>query len=442
MIKVLVIAALQEELQPFLNLIGSEEMRKLPNQEEYYYKRTIEFGKEVELFCAVHPDYSKVSCACHTSRMMSSFNADIALMIGICAGDEAKVKLGDVIVSKKVIDYETGKLEDDEFFPEIKSYEVKNQLKQFINRFVANRPRVINSSTEYNVHFATIATGTKVIEKDAIFRELKKHDRKILGLDMEAYAFTEAVVGLNHSSYVLVIKSVCDYANSNKNDNYHSIAAENSSKWAYSFLNSFVIDNEFDLPDEEGVKYQLELQLPALSIMDRDQWHNVLRWNNDDEDFLKQKLGDSSGITFYPVSYKKYLVEIIVGIHAYQESYCYYLIDLLPSTFKWKALNFMSLIFPDDSSNYEIYLSEVLCGYVDFNLDSRELSVYYKSRGIGDGSQYTYKVFDDGDTELVEARLITLNEEGFHNSNIEIFNEPISLDINSIGKRVSPLRTA
>lgn len=440
MIKILVIAALQEELQPFLNLIGSEEIRKLPNQEEYYYKITNEFGKEVELFCAVHPDYSKVSCACHTSRMMSSFNADIALMIGICAGDEAKVTLGDVIVSKKIIDYETGKIEDNEFFPEIKSYEVKNQLKQFVNRFLINNPKIINDSIEYNVHFATIATGTRVIEKNTIFKELKKYDRKILGLDMEAYAFSEAVVGLNHNSYVLVIKSVCDYANSEKNDGYHSIAAENSSRWAYNFLNSFIINNEFNASSEEGIKYQLELQLPALTIEDRDQWYNILRWDNEDEDFLKQRLGNTSGITFYPVSHKKYLVEIIVGMHAYQESYCYYLINLLPSTLEWKALSFMSLMFPNDSSDYEIYISEVLCGYVDFDLDDKELSVYYKSRGLGDGSQYRYKISDNGDTELVEARLLTLNEEAFHNEDVDIFNEPIFLDINSIKKQVAPLR--
>ena len=361
-------------------------------------------------------------------------------MIGICAGDEAKVTLGDVIVSKKVIDYETGKIEDNEFFPEIKSYEVKNQLKQFVNRFLINNPKIINDSIEYNVHFATIATGTRVIEKNTIFKELKKYDRKILGLDMEAYAFSEAVVGLNHNSYVLVIKSVCDYANSEKNDGYHSIAAENSSIWAYNFLNSFIINNEFNACSEEGIKYQLELQLPALTIEDRDQWYNILRWDNEDEDFLKQRLGNTSGITFYPVSHKKYLVEIIVGMHAYQESYCYYLINLLPSTLEWKALSFMSLMFPNDSSDYEIYISEVLCGYVDFDLDDKELSVYYKSRGLGDGSQYRYKISDNGDTELVEARLLTLNEEAFHNEDVDIFNEPIFLDINSIKKQVAPLR--
>lgn len=445
MIKVLIIAAMYEELEPFLTLLGGHSLKKLPNKEEYYYKRTDKFGKEVELFCAVHPDYSKVSCACHTSRMMSAFNADIAIMIGICAGDEKKVNLGDVIVSKKLIDYETGKIENGEFYPEIKSYEVKNELKQFINRFIADDSfKVINNEIEYKSHFATIATGTKVIENETIFEDLRRFDRKVLGLDMEAYAFAEAVKGLNESSCILAVKSVCDFANSNKNDGYHTIAAENSSKWAYSFLTSFVTEKEFEYPEEKSVKYQIELKIPALTIDDRSQWYDVLKWDSESEKFIRDRLGDNSGITFYPLHDEKYLVEILTGLYAYQEGYCYYLVDLSDSTMTWKALIFINPVFPNDTPIYEVNIDESICGFANFDLNTMELSVYTKFRGLGDGKICTYKIHDNGSTELTEVKLITLNENAYSGDSLdeeaEIFNEPVVIDISGIDKVLLPLR--
>lgn len=442
MIKVLVIAAMYEELHPFLNIFDGFALKKLLNREEYHYKRTSKFGKDVELFCAVHPDYSKVSSACHTSRMMSNFNADIAIMIGICAGDETKVKLGDTIVSKKIIDYETGKVKEKDFYPEMKSYEVKDELKQFIDRFIlSDKSKMITNNVKYDSYFETIATGTSVVEKDTIFKELQqRNDRKVLGLDMEAYAFAEAIKGINSKSYILAIKSVCDFANSNKNDNYHEIAAENSSKWAFSFLSSFIEENDFEYLQESYVNYQQQLQLPALSIEDRDQWYNILHWNSESEKFLKTQLNNTSGINFYPIDNGKYLIEILLSIHAYQETYCYYLMDLLPSTFTWKALSFVSPIFPYDTPDYRVDVDEIVCGLADFDSNTMELSVYTKFRGLGDGKVCTYKIYDNGSTELIEATLLTLNEEAFHNEDADIFNEPTTLDITSIEKKVLPLR--
>ena len=324
----------------------------------------------------------------------------------------------------------------------MKSYEVKDELKQFIDRFIlSDKSEIITDDIKYENHFATIATGTSVVEKDTIFKELQQsHDRKILGLDMEAYAFAEAVRGINSKSYILAIKSVCDFANSNKNDIHHKIAAENSSKWAFSFLNSFIAENEFECFQENHVNYQQQLQLPALSIEDRDQWYNILRWDNEGEELLQERLDNTSGITFYPIDNGKYLIEILLGIHAYQESYCYYLIEFLPTTFTWKALSFVSPIFPYDTPDYTVDIDEVLCGHIDFNLEDKKLSVYTKFRGLGDGKECIYKIYDNGNTELVEATLLTLNEEAFHNEDADIFNEPVSLDINSIEKQVAPLR--
>ena len=109
MLKILIVGALYEELKPLMDKLGVFSIKKLPNNDEYYYLQTEISEKKLEIYATFPPDYSKVECACHTSRMMSQIGANIALMTGICAGDDRKVELGDIIVSKKIIDYETGK---------------------------------------------------------------------------------------------------------------------------------------------------------------------------------------------------------------------------------------------------------------------------------------------------------------------------------------------
>ena len=59
-------------------------------------------------------------------------NPSIAIMIGICAGDETKVSLGDLVISEKVYDYETGKMKQKVLVPEIQSHELLPPLMALV----------------------------------------------------------------------------------------------------------------------------------------------------------------------------------------------------------------------------------------------------------------------------------------------------------------------
>lgn len=164
--KVLVIAALEEELEPFLNEFESWEEDKNSSGDFYYHKKVIIEAKAVEIFASVSPKYSKVASAAHVTRMMYMINPSIAIMIGICAGDQGKVKLGDLIISEKVYDYETGKRKQELLLPEIQSHELlppimglikqrKKQYKADLNAFFRD---------DFDVHLASFACGSAVIE--------------------------------------------------------------------------------------------------------------------------------------------------------------------------------------------------------------------------------------------------------------------------------------
>lgn len=443
MLKILIVGALYEELKPLMDKLGVFSIKKLPNNDEYYYLQTEISEKKLEIYATFPPDYSKVECACHTSRMMSQIGANIALMTGICAGDDRKVELGDIIVSKKIIDYETGKQKGGIFLPEIKSFEVANELKQFLSRFVFENPKILVDEKEVNVHFDTIATGTKVIEQDDIFKTLELQDRKVIGLDMEAYAFVKAVYGVNKDCYTFVVKSVCDYANRAKNDDVHSLSTKASAEWIYRFLEKFLNENNFadNLDIKHQVKYESYLNFPALTNSDRKEWFKVIKWNDEFEEFYNDMLqyseNDSSGMSFYPIGNDTFILETLLAMHAYQASYAYSIVNLKDGVVQSKILSFQIPYLEENDNEVSSFESnDILCGYPVFDSNTMELELYHKFRGIGDGVSCTYRLEQNGSTQLTRLVVNLFNEESLENEDADIFLEPTNIDLKKFDKKL------
>ena len=68
--------------------------------------------------------------------------------------------------------------------------------------------------------FDGLASGEKVVADVAVAQATKRPYRKIVGIEMEAHGFGRAAF-LRQIPH-LVIKSVSDFADRNKNDNYRS----------------------------------------------------------------------------------------------------------------------------------------------------------------------------------------------------------------------------
>ena len=415
--KVLVIAALEEELEPFLNEFENWEEDKNSSGDFYYHKKVIIESKTVEIFASVSPKYSKVASAAHVTRMMYMINPSIAIMIGICAGDQGKVKLGDLIISEKVYDYETGKRKQELLLPEIQSHELlppimglikqrKKQYKADLNAFFRD---------DFDVHLASFACGSAVIEKDDIFQILQsKYDRKTLALDMESFAFFEAIKGFSHLCYAIVCKGVCDYANNQKDDEYHEAAALRSSKWAKYFIENDLKKLEINpliLLPENTPFYPITLPRPAIGLKDRELWRKVIGWSEQyDDHFINSSsnLESESGLTFYNLGNRQYLLEVSLGLYAYQAGYLYIYLDESKNQPKWEILKLRRFIFDVDDVISGEYYDECVAGLADFDTNTRILSIYHKSRGIGDGYSAQYHIGDGGRINLLNSTLYSL----------------------------------
>ncbi|KAL7904840.1 purine and uridine phosphorylase [Trichoderma velutinum] len=91
-----------------------------------------------------------------------------------------------------------------------------------------NRPERTNEDDDPAIHYGLIASGNQLI-KDALIRDKLVTDKSVLCFEMEA-------AGLVNHFPCLVIRGICDYSDSHKNDEWQGYAAMTASAYAKALL--------------------------------------------------------------------------------------------------------------------------------------------------------------------------------------------------------------
>lgn len=177
-------------------------------------------------------------------------------MTGICASVPNKTNLGDVVVAKQIFDYGSGKIQDGIIKPDYTPLEMMEVLTNYATEAAYDNEtlRAIRDSwpiaqgkpdTELKAHVGPFCSGAAVVADDSIVAGITEHKRSLIGIDMEAYGVaTACVTSLSHRTPFLIVKSVQDYANSDKNDDYRLYAAFTSAKFVYEFIRKYWKDIE------------------------------------------------------------------------------------------------------------------------------------------------------------------------------------------------------
>jgi nucleoside phosphorylase len=146
------------------------------------------------------------------------------LVLGIAFGaSRLRFHLGDVLVAEQIAPYELAKLasEDD--------LHRGHQLRAGVHlaeRFANRRDdwRYLRGLDRVDVHQGLVLSGEKVIDRGTFRDALLQHYRTAIGGEMEgsgAYAAAE-----RHSTQILLIKGICDWADGHKNDRAQAFAAD------------------------------------------------------------------------------------------------------------------------------------------------------------------------------------------------------------------------
>lgn len=215
----------------------------LEGDEQQYYETSFERnGTNYKLVTARQSEMGMTAAGVLTMKMISIFKPKYVIMVGIAAGIAYKKAVdqiyGDVVVPDIVWDYSSGKF-----------VSAVNASLNFGGIGFIPRPHFVNTDgamleavelamnskeNECRVHIGPMACGSTVVaNSEVVNKQIHSQYGNTVAVDMESYAVMYAVKQAPVPRPMgLVIKSVCDYADEKKSDQYQKFAAYTSAQFA------------------------------------------------------------------------------------------------------------------------------------------------------------------------------------------------------------------
>lgn len=242
-----VICALSEEIEEISQTLeGVEQIRKDEDDEIYFkgYWDTAE--KRIRVIFGSANQMGMVAATSLATKMIYNFIPRYLVMTGIAAGTDRKImNYGDVVIATTAWDYRAGKdIREDE-----KSEHI-NTIKPFtIDTAIINWARELAKDKESLQEISESFRGTKpestlkllcgsvvsgasvVTDTEIVTGILKEQSRDILALEMEIYGvYYAANWAIKPRPKFMALKSISDFADKGKADDYHKYASYTSAK--------------------------------------------------------------------------------------------------------------------------------------------------------------------------------------------------------------------
>lgn len=259
-----IITALEDELSTTKKAISDDWAKyQLQDDNNIYFTTKIKNkqGQSASIIATNAHKMGMVHTAITSSKLLNKFNPKLLVMLGICAGKEGSVKIGEIIVAKKIFDYQAGKVEEDEdgkvtFKADYDERCLDEKYQSIIETFKSEFSHAIRDDwnkfinhdqvSEFplpKVHIDSMASGSAVMSKKNIFEEINTFSRKVIALDMEGYAvFVGSNILKKNTTIPLVIKGVQDYAGNSKNDTYRKYAIYVAARFFYKLCEDSFIE--------------------------------------------------------------------------------------------------------------------------------------------------------------------------------------------------------
>lgn len=256
MFDVFYVCALSIELKQVLDLPLSWSKLNVNGDPSQYYETSFNhLGKKLKIGAVSSTEMGMSAASALTAKIIKNFNPGIIVMTGICAGVEGKSNLGDILILDPVFDYNSGKIIEDKegnkkFEGDTKQCRVDEKIKAKINDLLVTDDSLneIYTNCSFNkpknqpkVIIGPVGTGASVVTNKKVINDIVElGNRKLIGVEMEAYGVYAAAHKTSDKIIpVVAIKSVCDLANSEKNDDYQDCASFFSAQFSFIFLKNY-----------------------------------------------------------------------------------------------------------------------------------------------------------------------------------------------------------
>ena len=224
----------------------------------FYQKATFSSGSGQFTAAASYcQKFGMVSAALLSAKMIQALRPRYVAMPGICAGVKGKCNYGDVIIAEPCWNWQTGK------------HLVKDGTKQFaIQPEQLTIPASIRSKwdqlrldkqvwqkmkdewrdppeTDLKARIGPSVSGSAVLADAEIVESIKQQHRGLIAVEMEAFGvFSATQLASRPRPTAFTCKSVCDFADEQKDDRWQAYAAYTSASALTVFLERYMTDLE------------------------------------------------------------------------------------------------------------------------------------------------------------------------------------------------------
>ncbi|MGE8422210.1 MAG: hypothetical protein ACN6PI_05245, partial [Sphingobacterium siyangense] len=249
-----IITAVEIENEAVLQLPIDWEIFKIENDSFIYRIGTIisNEGKSLKVVSALAPLMGMVACSVLTTKIIQNFRPRYLFMPGIAASVRPSTEhgFGDILVIDESWDGGAGKIEksvdneykfrpnanhlrlDVDMCGKVRAMDTKKILERIKGEYNGKTP-----NTQLSIHIGSVVSVAGVVANEDFIQQYLIKDRKLLGIEMEAYSVYYACFNSTlPRPQVLVCKSVSDFADSNKGDEYQPYSAFVSARFILEFI--------------------------------------------------------------------------------------------------------------------------------------------------------------------------------------------------------------
>ena len=210
-------------------------------------------GKLYKIAVLTLPQMGNVDAGIYTTQAINLLQPRFVIMVGLAGGIRGRVNYGDVIISTEIIYYELAKQLPNGAEVRPSTIPVDQLLltcAQNLDRNLWRKYFMLSSQTHVEgannflpeARFGPFAVGDKVVADGSFLEELLHLHPKIIGIEMESYGVAKASFSHIDRPRFIAVRGVCDFADSQKNDDWHSVACASAAAYVVGFLKSGMID--------------------------------------------------------------------------------------------------------------------------------------------------------------------------------------------------------
>ena len=256
-----IVTIIPTEIESLFKIMNISEQNLVKiNSPFLYYRSTLfseQCGREISVVVSfINGDAGNVEASICTTHFLQNWHPKLMCMVGISAGIEGKIKIGDVVTPSKIIDrtkkvYKAGK-----YIPRTENYNRTRVIEQMLKRYKitpeaffiecnkyilsdikkAELVAKVNGIGEsvYNGELrlvdGSIASEDTLIRDSGFFVPITENvDEKCRGAEMEAVGFVKACRTEKEDFPWIIFRGISDMGDVKKSDDFQALAAKSAS---------------------------------------------------------------------------------------------------------------------------------------------------------------------------------------------------------------------